>query len=100
MPRTAVAGELIELRTLVAHPMHTGFQVDARGQRIARDIITTFTCRYGGAEVFRAEFFPAISANPYLTFHLRAVASGPVTFKWIDQDGVEAEETRDLSVEG
>ena len=38
------------------------------GQAIPRDIINSFVCTYNGEEVLRADLFPAIAANPFLSF--------------------------------
>ena len=38
------------------------------GAAIPRDIINRFVCTYNGEEVFRAELFPAIAANPFIAF--------------------------------
>lgn len=86
-PDTASPGEVIEVRTLIQHPMESGFRRDARGGAIPRDIITRFECRYLGELVFAADFFPAIAANPFLTFHVRARETGTLTLTWTDQSG-------------
>lgn len=89
MPARASAGEIIEIRALVQHPMESGFRPDAMGRPIPRHIIRLFTCHYDGNEVFRAALYPAVATNPYFGFHIRAVASGDVVFRWEDdQDGV------------
>ena len=62
-PQRAKRGEIIEIKTLIQHPMETGYRLDNKGAVIPRDIISRFTCAYNGEEVFRAELFPAISAN-------------------------------------
>lgn len=98
LPDEARRGDIVEVRTLIAHPMLTGFQRDSMGRRIERDIISRFICRYGGLAVFAADLFPAVSANPYLSFHLRAEATGPVTFEWIDEQQRRVVETRELRV--
>lgn len=64
VPATAKRGEIIEIRTLIAHAMETGFRRTQLGVLIPRDIVTRFVCAYNGAEIFRAEFHPAIAANP------------------------------------
>ena len=97
-PRTAKAGEVIELKALIQHPMESGFRRGSRGEPIARDIITEFECRYGGVVVFRADFFPGVAANPFLTFHTLATESGPIEFRWTDQHGESWAETVDLTV--
>ena len=68
VPRQASRGEVIEIKTLISHPMETGYRRDVQGQLLPRHIIQTFTCTYNGVEVFRADWHPAIAANPYLAF--------------------------------
>ena len=98
LPRTARAGEVVTVKTLVAHPMETGYGRDVRGAVIPRHIITDFTCTYAGREVFRAAFRPAVAANPFLEFHLRATVSGPVTFQWRTDRGEETTVERTIEV--
>jgi sulfur-oxidizing protein SoxZ len=87
VPKTAARGEIIEVRALVAHPMETGYREGTNGKAIPRNIIKRFVCKYAGEEVFSAELFPAIAANPYIAFNTVATASGTITFEWIDELG-------------
>ena len=87
VPRRAKQGEVIEIKTLISHPMETGYRRDTQGELIPRHIIHTFTCTYNGAEVFRADWHPAVAANPYLTFYTVATGSGRLRFEWVDDDG-------------
>ena len=87
VPSQARKGDVIEIKTLVSHPMETGHRRDVWGQLIPRHIIHTFTCTYNGEEVFRAEWHPAIAANPYLAFYTVATRSGRLRFEWVDDDG-------------
>ena len=99
MPARARRGEVIEIKTLIAHPMETGFRRDASGALVPRDIVRRFACVYGGVEVFAAELHPAIAANPFIAFALRAEASGPVEFRWTADDGSVQVERAQLAVE-
>jgi len=87
VPSEAQRGTLIEIRTLIAHPMESGFRRDNMGLAIPRNILTEFICHYGDREIFRAELFPAIAANPYLSFATIARDSGIIKCQWIDQHG-------------
>jgi len=87
VPSQARKGEVIEIKTLIAHPMETGHRRDTQGQLIPRQIIHTFTCIYNGAEVFRADWHPAVAANPYLVFYTVATESGELRFEWVDDAG-------------
>jgi len=99
VPAKARRGEIIEIKTLIAHPMETGFRVGLNGALIARDIITTFVCSYNGEEIFRTEFSPAIAANPFVSFFTVATATGTIEFQWTGDNGFSAAESAPITVE-
>jgi len=99
VPAKARRGEIIEIKTLISHIMETGYRTSNVGKLIPRDIITQFTCKYNGEEIFRAELFPAIAANPYITFFTTATESGTLTFEWIGDNGYVVTETAAIAVE-
>lgn len=82
VPAQVKRGEVVELRAMLAHPMETGHRADGQGGTVPRDIVTHFECRLDGVPVFAAQLYPAIAANPYLAFTLRADDSGMLTFAW------------------
>jgi sulfur-oxidizing protein SoxZ len=98
VPQTAKRGEVIEIRTLAGHPMETGFRHTQTGEAIPRDIIKTLVCLYNGAEIFRAELHPAISANPLVTFTTVATESGTLEFRWTGDNGYTATASAPISV--
>ena len=87
VPAKAKRGEIIEIKTLMSHIMETGYRRTATGELIPRDIITSFACRFNGVEIFRADLFPAIAANPFITFFTVATESGKFDFEWIGDKG-------------
>ena len=99
VPAKAKKGEVIAIKALISHEMETGFRFDNVGKQIPRDIITTFVCTYNGAEIFRADFHPAIAANPFIAFHTVATDSGKIEFKWTGDNGFAATETATIAVE-
>ena len=99
LPARAKRGEVIEIKTLIAHPMETGYRVGPTGTAIPRDIISSFLCTYNGAEVFRVELFPAIAANPFIAFFTVATESGEIAFSWTDDHGEAQTEVRQITVE-
>jgi sulfur-oxidizing protein SoxZ len=99
VPAKARRGEIIEIKSLIQHEMETGFRVDNVGKVLPRDIITDFICRYNGEEIFRAELFPAIAANPFFVFSTTATESGTITFEWSGDNGFSATASRDITVE-
>lgn len=102
MPRTAKRGEVIEIRTLVAHAMETGYRPGDDGRVRPRDIIRRFSCHYddGGSDelVFSAELFPAVAANPLIAFCTVATASGSLRFTWEGDNGFVQTERVAISV--
>jgi sulfur-oxidizing protein SoxZ len=98
-PSKAKRGDVIEIKTLIQHPMETGYRHDETGKPIARNIINKFVCTYNGAEVFKADLFPAISANPFITFSTVATESGVLAFNWTSDDGETQTQIVNISVE-
>ena len=87
VPPTVRKGEAFEVRVLVQHAMETGFRRDMNGRAIPINILDKVACRYAGREVFRAELGSGMSANPYLSFFLRADVSGELEVEWSDDRG-------------
>ena len=98
LPKTARRGEVIEIRSLIAHPMDSGFQTDSHGRKVPRDILQRFSCRYNGELVFSAEMSPAIAANPYLVFYTVATESGTLEFEWEGDNGFAQSERAAITV--
>jgi sulfur-oxidizing protein SoxZ len=99
VPAHAKRGEVIEIKTLMSHVMEPGYRHTADGKVVPRDIITSFTCRYNGVEIFRADLFPAIAANPFITFFTVAAESGKFDFEWIGDNGFTETASATISVE-
>jgi sulfur-oxidizing protein SoxZ len=98
VPERAARDEIVEIRTLIMHPMENGFRFETAGTVVPVHIIHTFICRYDGEEVFRAELQPGIAANPYLSFFTRATHSGTLEFEWQDDDGSVYRESARIEV--
>jgi len=99
VPSAAKRGEIVEIKTLISHVMETGYRIGVTGLPIPRDIIENFVCTYNGEEVFRAKLFPAIAANPYISFFTVATESGTLAFSWTDQHGAAQVQTAAITVE-
>lgn len=91
-------GEPFEVRTLIAHPMETGFRKDDAGAVVPRNLITRFTCRYDGETVFAADLFAAVAANPTLVFTTVATRSGSLECTWQGDNGFAQTESVSISV--
>ncbi len=99
VPAKAKRGEIIEIKTLVSHIMETGYRHTTTGATVPRDIITSLTCHYNGVEVFRMEMFPAIAANPFVTFCTTALESGRLDFQWTGDQGFSQTASASITVE-
>ena len=90
VPSNAKRGEIIEIRAIAQHDMESGFRYTESGKLIPRDIIRVFTCTYNQVEIFKADFYPGIGANPLIIFNTIATDTGVLEFKWSGDDGYEA----------
>ena len=87
VPKTAVAGEAITIKTLISHKMESGRRKDKEGNVIPRSIINRFTCEFNGEIVVDVTIEPAISTNPYFQFEATVPEAGEFVFTWYDDDG-------------
>ena len=99
VPKKARNGDVIEIKTLMSHIMETGYRHTTSGVVIPRDIITSFTCRFEGEEIFRADLFPATAANPFISFFTVATRSGKFDFEWIGDNGFSETASASITVE-
>jgi sulfur-oxidizing protein SoxZ len=99
VPKQVRKGEPFEVKILISHPMESGQRRDDKGQPIPRDIINQFVCSYDGEEVFRADLFPAVAANPFLAFHAVVEKSGTMVMAWVDDHGAVQSQSVAITVE-
>ncbi|WP_424943290.1 thiosulfate oxidation carrier complex protein SoxZ [Aliiroseovarius crassostreae] len=98
VPKSAAAGEVVTLKTLISHKMESGQRKDKDGNVIPRSIINRFTCEFNGALVVDVAMESAISTNPYFEFDAKVDAAGDFKFTWYDDDGSVYEETKSIKV--
>ncbi|MEO9613291.1 MAG: thiosulfate oxidation carrier complex protein SoxZ [Nitratireductor sp.] len=98
LPKTASAGEIITIKTLISHQMESGQRKDKNGDPIPRQIINKFSCEFNGTPVFSCDIDPAISANPYFEFNAKVAESGTFKFTWVDDDGSVYEHEASIEV--
>ena len=97
-PKTAAAGEVVTLKTLISHPMESGQRKNKDGSLIPRSIINRFTCEFGGKMVIDITMEPAISTNPYFEFEAVIPEAGDMVFTWYDDDGSVYTETKTVAI--
>ena len=87
VPKSAAAGEIITIKTLISHDMESGQRKDKNGEIIPRQIINDFKAEFNGKLVFETKIEPAVSSNPYIEFKMRVPESGEIKFIWTDDNG-------------
>ena len=97
-PKEAKRGEIVEIMTLISHPMDTGLRKNQDGILIPRKIINEFICIYNGDIVFKTNMHEAISANPLIQFKKKKKKSGTLKLIWHEDGGQVYSTTRKISV--
>ena len=98
--QTADAGARIDVRTLVRHPMETGYRIDTRGERVPRNVVEHFHCALDDEPLLDADLRPAIAADPYMAFAFQPRRGGTLQFTWREDRGAMHREERPLEVRG
>ena len=86
--RAKMEGDKVDVRILMAHEMETGQRKDAKGEVIPAWFIQTVTATHNGKTVLSAEWGPAVSKNPFLSFRFAGGKPGDtVVITWTDNKG-------------
>jgi sulfur-oxidizing protein SoxZ len=86
--RTKLEGDIVQVRVLISHPMETGLRKDEAGQLVPAQFIEVVTFTYRDRTVLSAQWGPAVSRNPYLSFKFRGAAKGEkIIISWVDNKG-------------
>lgn len=98
MPSQVAPGQVVSVRTMLAHPMETGLRPDGQGRIVPREIVQQFSATFNGQSVLQAQLHPAIAANPFVAFEFVAPGSGVLELRWIGDGGFEHVERVPLQV--
>ena len=87
--RASNKGGVSTVKALITHPMETGLRKNKKtGKKIPAHYIQTVSGKHNGKEVVVAEWGPAVSKNPYLSFQFAGAKKGDtVTLTWSDNKG-------------
>jgi sulfur-oxidizing protein SoxZ len=86
--RARMAGDVADVRVLMAHEMETGTRKGSDGQLVPAWFIQEVTAMHNGKSVMTAQWGPAISKNPYLQFKVKGAKAGDkVAVTWKDNKG-------------
>lgn len=90
LPRNTRPGEAAEVRTLINHPMETGFRETAAGDVIPQQLVESLTIEHNNQPILLVKFHTGTSANPFVSVFLDETDN--LLFRWEDQQGERVEE--------
>ena len=98
VPKSAAAGDVITIKTLISHKMESGVRTDGDGNIIPRSIINRFVADFNGQNIIDVTLEPAISTNPYFQFDAMVPEAGEFKFTWYDDDGSVYETSKKIKI--
>jgi sulfur-oxidizing protein SoxZ len=86
--RAQIEGSKATVRVLMQHEMETGQRKDSAGKVIPAWFIQEVSATHNGKPVMTAEWGPAVSKNPFMSFVLKdAKAGDKISVTWKDNKG-------------
>lgn len=98
VPKKAEIDEVIEIKTLISHPMHSGRGVDGDGNIVPRKIINQFQASFNGTMFFSMDIKPSVSSNPFLIFPFKVVEEGTFDFIWTEDGGEQYTASKKIKI--
>ena len=97
--RAKVSDGVVTVKTLMKHPMETGQRKDSKsGDLIPAHYIKEVVCEFEGETVMTANWGPAVSKNPYMSFKFNGgddAKGKSLKISWVDNqdksDSLDAE---------
>lgn len=79
---------VVDVKSLIQHPMDSGFVKDASGKLIPPHYIEVVTFKHQGKVVFVADWGPGVSKDPFLAFRFKGGKKGDkLDAHWVDNEG-------------
>jgi sulfur-oxidizing protein SoxZ len=86
--RAKAEGDVVAVKVLMSHIMETGQRKNPAGEPIPAHFIQTVTVTYQDRTVLSAQWGPAVSANPFLSFKFQGGQKGEkLKISWADNKG-------------
>ena len=83
--RANLVGDSTEVKVLMSHEMETGQRKDAQGKTIPAWFIQKVNVTHDDKVVLAAQWGPAVSKNPFVSFRFKGGAKGDkVKITWVD----------------
>ena len=79
---------VVNVKVLMSHEMETGQRKDNNGALVPAHFIQSVTATWQGKTVLSAQWGPAVSKNPFLSFKFKGGSKGEkVQIAWVDNRG-------------
>ncbi len=87
--KAKLTGDQVEVKTLMKHEMETGTRKDSKtGETVPAHYIQEVKAEINGNVVMTANWGPAVSKNPYLSFNVNGAKAGDtLKISWVDNKG-------------
>ena len=86
--RASMVGDKVEVKILMTHEMETGQRKDSKGEIVPAHFIQNVTAMHNGKTILSAQWGPAVSKNPFLSFRFTGGKPGErITVTWVDNKG-------------
>lgn len=87
--RANLKGDVTTVKALITHPMETGFRKDKKtGKKIPAHYIQDLVAEHNGKKIMNADWGPAVSKNPYISFKFKGAKAGDkIKLSWVDNKG-------------
>ncbi|MBI4005903.1 MAG: thiosulfate oxidation carrier complex protein SoxZ [Gammaproteobacteria bacterium] len=84
--RTSIKDGLTTVRSILRHPMHTGYEKDPEtGNTIPAHYIEKVIVHHGNKLILQCDWSRAVSSNPYLSFIFSGAKAGDtLRISWSD----------------
>ncbi len=93
IPDAIKKGDVIPVKALITHPMETGMRKDKAGKPIPEHYINDVKVYYGNDLITSMDWTIAVSADPFMTFYVKADKAAPLRIVWKDNKGATFEDT-------
>lgn len=93
IPQAIKKGDVIPVKALITHPMETGLRKDKEGKPIPEYFINDVKVYYGDDLITGMEWTIAVSADPFMTFYVKADKTAPLKIIYKDNKGGVYEDT-------
>jgi sulfur-oxidizing protein SoxZ len=86
--RAKLAGDVVDIKVLISHPMENGQRKDNAGNTVPAHYIQNLTVEVAGKAVISGQTGTSISRNPVFGFKVKGAKAGDkVVIKWRDSKG-------------